>query len=152
MCTNNCLMLIFTAMSGIGAIAAVIATVCIYYRQKKIALFDRRMQILNDFERFVFNVLPSWEWKGQTDLITKYSEQEVVALFNEEYSALQQNIIQTAESCNLLIGDMEHAKSHGTCHNKTDYEIEDEIINLEKELQARFIQKRGEAYKKWLKI
>ena len=32
---NNCLMLIFTAMSGIVAFVAVIAAVCIYYRQKR---------------------------------------------------------------------------------------------------------------------
>lgn len=150
--TNNCLMLIFTAMSGIGAFVAVIAAVCIYYRQKKIALFDRRMQILNDFERFAFDVLPNWEWQGQTELITKYSEQEVVALFNEEYGELQKDIIKTAGSCNMLIGDMDYAKRNGTCHNKTETELENEKINLEKQLQLRFSEKRGKAYEKWLKI
>lgn len=150
--SNNCLMLIFTAMSGIGAFTAVIATVCVFYRQKKIALFDRRMQILNDFENFVFNVLPNWEWQGQTNLITKYSEKEVVALFNEEYGELQKDIIKTADSCNMLIGDIEHARSHGVCHNKTDFELEEEKTNLEKELQTRFSEKRGKAYEKWLKI
>ena len=150
--TNNCLMLIFTAMSGIGAFVAVIAAVCIYYRQKKIALFDRRMQILNDFERFVFDVLPNWKWQGQNDLITKYSDQEVVALFNEEYRVLRQEIIDMASRCNTLIGDINYAKEHGTCRNKTETELEDEKIALEKELQSNFSIKRGEATRKWLKI
>ena len=110
------------------------------------------MQILNDFERFVFDVLPNWEWQGQTELITKYSEQEVVALFNEEYGELQKDIIKTAGSCNMLIGDMDYAKRNGICHNKTETELENEKINLEKQLQLRFSEKRGKAYEKWLKI
>lgn len=49
--------MIFTAMSGVGAVTGVIAAICIFFRQKKIALFERRMKILNDFEQFVFVVL-----------------------------------------------------------------------------------------------
>ena len=142
----------FTAMSGIGAVAAVIAAICIYFRQKKIALFERRTQILNDFEDFIFNVLPNWEWNGSTKLVTKYSEQEIATLFDEEYVNLQKDILQVADICNRLIGDIDYAKRHGTCHDKMYFELEDEKISHEKELGIRFIKKRGEAYEKWLNI
>ena len=88
----NCFLMIFTAMSGVGAVTGVIAAICIFFRQKKIALFERRMKILNDFEQFVFVVLRDWDWDGSTTLVSKYSEQEVALLFNEEYSELQKDI------------------------------------------------------------
>ena len=91
---DNCFLMIFTAMSGVGAVVGVVAAICIFYRQKKIALFERRMKILNDFEQFVFVVLRDWNWNGSTTLVSKYSEQEVALLFNEEYSELQKDILK----------------------------------------------------------
>lgn len=149
---DNFLMMTFTAMSGIGAVAAVFAAVRIYFRQKKIALFERRMQILNDFEAFVFNILPTWTWDGSVKLVAKYSEQEVTALFNKEFAELQKDILQTAEICNTLRGDIEHAKRRGTCHNKTESELEAEKIAYEDELGNRFKEKRGIACKEWLTL
>ncbi len=148
----NCFIMLFTAMSGIGAVAAVVAAICIYSRQKKIALFERRTQILNDFEHFVFDIFPKWSWDGSTELITKYSEQEIATLFNEDYVNLQKDILQVAYTCNLLIGDIDHAKTHGSCHNKTESELEKEKITREKELGMQLRKKRAEAYKKWLNI
>lgn len=148
----NCFLMIFTAMSGVGAVTGVIAAICIFFRQKKIALFERRMKILNDFEQFVFVVLRDWNWNGSTTLVSKYSEQEVSLLFNEEYSELQKDILEVAKKCNDLNGDIDHAKRHGTCNNKTEDELQKEKNNYEEALGGRFTQKRGEAYKKWLKI
>lgn len=144
--------MIFTAMSGIGAMAAVIVAVIIYQRQKKIALFDRRTQILNDFERFVYSVLPNWDWDGTMTLVTKYSENEVEALFDESIAKLQKDIIKAAESCNVLIGDIDHAKRKGTSHNKTEFELKDEKIAIETKIREDFTDKRAFAYKKWLKV
>ena len=110
------------------------------------------MKILDDFEKFVFEVMPCWNWQGEADYITKYSEQEVAALFNDEYGKLQNNIIQTAEKCNILNGDIEYAQNHGACHSKTEVELENEKMALEKELQSQFSLKRGEAYQNWLKL
>lgn len=145
-------MMIFTAMSGIGAVAAVIVAIIIYQRQKKIALFDRRTQILNDFERFVYSVLPNWEWDGTMTLVTKYSEKEVEALFDESIVKLQKDIIKAAESCSILNGDIDHAKKKGTCHDKTEFELEDEKNAIEKKICEDFTDKRAFAYKKWLKV
>ena len=142
----------FTAMSGIGAIAAVIVAVIIYQRQKRIALFDRRTQILNDFERFVYSVLPNWEWDGSIILVTKYSEGEIEALFDDSIVKLQKDIIKAAELCNVLIGDINYAKRKGTCHDKTEFELEDERIAIEKKISKDFTDRRAFAYKKWLKI
>ena len=144
--------MVFTAMSGIGAMAAVIVAVIIYQRQKKIALFDRRTQILNDFERFVYSVLPNWDWDGTMTLVTKYSENEVEALFDESIAKLQKDIIKAAESCNVLIGDIDHAKRKGTCHNKTEFELKDEKIAIETKIREDLTDKRAFAYKKWLKV
>lgn len=93
---KDCLMMVFTAMSGIGAVAAVIVAFIIYQRQKNIALFERRTQILDDFERFVYSVLPNWEWDGSMTLVTKYSEIEIEALFDESIVKLQKDIIKAA--------------------------------------------------------
>lgn len=149
---DQCFLMIFTAMSGVGAVVGVVAAICIFYRQKKIALFERRMKILNDFEQFVFVVLRDWNWNGSTTLVSKYSEQEVALLFNEEYSELQKDILEVAKKCNDFNGDIDHANRHGTCNNKTEDELEKEKNNYEEALGRRFTQKRGEAYKKWLKI
>lgn len=149
---DECFLMIFTAMSGVGAVVGVVAAICIFYRQKKIALFERRMKILNDFEQFVFVVLRDWNWNGSTTLVSKYSEQEVALLFNEEYSELQKDILEVAKKCNDFNGDIDHAKRHGTCNDKTEDELEKEKNNYEEALGRRFTQKRGEAYKKWLKI
>ena len=149
---EDCLMMIFTAMSGIGAVVAVIVAVIIYQRQKKIALFDRRTQILNDFERFVFSVLPNWEWDGSMTLVAKYSEKEIEALFDESIVKLQKDIINAAKSCNSLIGDIDYAKRKGVCHDKTEFELENEKIVIEKRISKLFTDYRASAYKKWLKI
>lgn len=145
---SDCFLMIFTAMSGIGAVAAVVATICVYFRQKRIALFERRIQILNDFENFVFNILPDWNWEGTTKLVEKYSEQEIAVLFNKEYVELQKDILRTAQTCNILIGDINYAQNHGTCHNKTENELAEEKRICENELGNRFKNKRGEAYGK----
>lgn len=149
---KDCLMMVFTAMSGIGAVGAVIVAVIIYQRQKKIALFDRRTQILDDFEQFVYSVLPNWEWDGSMTLVTKYSEKEIEALFYESIVNLQKDIIKAAELCNVLIGDIDHAKRKGTCHDKTEFELEDEKNAIEKKISKNFTDKRASAYKKWLKV
>ena len=110
------------------------------------------MKILNDFEQFVFVVLRDWDWDGSTTLVSKYSEQEVSLLFNEEYSELQKDILKVANKCNGLNGDIDYAKLHVTCHNKTEDELEKEKNNCEEDLGRRFTKKRGEAYKRWLKV
>lgn len=139
-------------MSGIGAVLAIVTAIFIYRRQKKIAFFERRTKILNDFEIFIFDILPNWDWDGSTQLVKKYSEKEIATLFNEEYVNLQKDILQVACTCNELNGDIEHAKNHGSCHNKTEFELEEEKIAHQNELGKRFRVKYGEAYKKWLTI
>lgn len=148
----NCWMLVFTAMSGIGACAAVYASYRIYKRQEKIALFDRRMRILNDFETFIFSVLPDWEWKGDCSLVEKYARHEVVSLFDETYGQLQDKTLKVAMECNTLLGDIDHAKRRGECHGKADYQLEEEKIAKEKDLGESFKEMRGKAYERWLKI
>lgn len=148
----NGFMMIFTAMSGIGTVIAVFTAIYIYRRQKKIAFFERWTKILNDFENFIFDILPNWDWDGSAKLVEKYSAKEIAALFNEEYVNLQKDILQTANTCNTLIGNIEHAKKHGSCHNKTETELEEEKITCQNELGERFRKKYGEAYKKWLTI
>ena len=152
MCVYDYLMMIFTAMSGIGACVAVIVAVVIYKRQKTIALFDRRTQILNDFEHYIFDELRNWDWDGNTRAISKYTRSEVVALFDESYGQLQDDILKTANECSILFGDIKHAERHGECHGKTADEIEDEKIRKENALGERFKEKRDKANHKWLKI
>ena len=149
---NNCFMMIFTAMSGIGAIAAVFVSIIIFCRQKRIALFDRRTKILNDFEQFVFVTLPDWDWDGNVKLVSQYARDEVVELFDESFGCLQDRITETAKKCNSLIGDIKHAQRKGECHGKADYEIEQAKVDIENSLQDYFKEKRSEAYKKWLRI
>ena len=149
---KDCLMMVFTAMSGIGAVAAVIVAFIIYQRQKNIALFERRTQIMDDFERFVYSVLPNWEWDGSMTLVTKYSEIEIEALFDESIVKLQEDIIKAAESCSALIGDIDHAKRTGTCHAKADLELECEKLSIQENIRKDFTDKRAYAYKKWFKV
>lgn len=68
---------------------------------------------MNDFENFIFDILPNWDWDGSAKLVEKYSAKEIAALFNEEYVNLQKDILQTANTCNTLIGNIEHAKNMG---------------------------------------
>lgn len=148
----NYFMMLFSAMSGIGAAIAVPVTMTIYRRQKRIALFDRRMKILNDFERFVTETLPNWGWDGNQCSIVKYSRDEVVALFDESFGVLQDVIIKTADECNMLIGDYNHAQRKGTCRGKTEFQIEQEKMEKEANLRIFFKEKRAEACRKWLRI
>lgn len=145
-------MMLFSAMSGIGAAIAVPVTMTIYRRQKRIALFDRRMKILNDFERYVTKILPNDGWDGNQCLIVNYSRDEVVALFDESFGALQDLIIKTADECNMLIGDYQHALRKGTCREKTELQIEQEKMEKEASLRIFFKEKRAEACRKWLRI
>lgn len=148
----DCFMMVFTAMSGIGAFAAVIVAIIIYNRQKKIALFERRSQILNDFEHFTYLILPNWDWDGSISVITKYSEKEIEALFDREIVNLQKDILKAAELCNILLGDIDYAQNHGTCHNKTESELEAEKLEIEKKIGEELTSKRSDAYRKWLNI
>ena len=148
----NCLLMIFTAMSGIGACVAVIVAIVIYRRQKKIALFDRRVQILNDFEHFLFDIMPNWELNGKDDLVSRYTENEITALFDESYATLQATIIKGADEYDTLLNGIEGAKSNGSWNGKSESDLEDEKDKKLKRLQSQFKQKRNAAYDKWLKI
>lgn len=108
---------------------------------KKDCFFERRAKILNDFENFIFDILPNWDWDGSAKLVEKYSEKEIAALFNNEYVNLQKDILQVANNCNTLMGDIEHAKEHGSCHSKTETELEEEKITCQNELGERFRKK-----------
>lgn len=145
-------LMLFTAMSGIGACAAVVVTYIIYRRQKKIALFDRRAHILNDFEHFLFDILPDWEWNGKDDLVSRYTENEITALFDKSYAELQADIIKGADDYDTLLNGIEAARSHGSWKGKSEIELEKERDAKLKELQTNFQKKRNAAYKTWLKI
>lgn len=148
----DCLMLIFTAMSGIGATVAVAVTFIIYKRQKRIALFDRRMKILNDFEYFVMEVIPDPKSDISSRFITRYTRNEVVTLFDENFGILQDEIIKAFDECNMLEGDYQHAIRKGDCHGKGPSEIANDQKNKEDAIIELYKAKRDEAYKKWLKI
>lgn len=146
------IMLAFSAMSGICALIAVIVAIVIYKRQKRIALFERRAQILNDFENFVFLVLPDWDWNGNISKVKKYSEREIESLFDSGMVDLQNEILKSAESCNKIIGDIHYAKRHGTCNGKTESELEKEKEMIEEKIGELFTTKRAKANDKWLKL
>lgn len=130
--------LIFTTMSGIGAIGAVIVGLYIFFRQKKISLFQRRRQILDDYECFLFDELPNWEWDGKCNRIIRYSDEEIKTLFDESFLSLKLNILSTAEKCNQLLGDIQYAKNHGSCNGKTDYDIECDLTKMIRNTQNEY--------------
>ena len=144
--------LFFTALSGIGAVAAAILAWVIYRRQEKIALFNRRMQIMDDYERFVLDKLPDWDWRSDVSPITRYSDVEMAALFNQEFVDLRSYILESAQKCSNLHGDLEHATRKGDCKGRSEEDIEKEISKLISEVSEKYKKARAVAIQKWLTI
>lgn len=122
--------LVFTIMSGVGSVLAVIVAILIYKRQRKLTLFTRRRQILDDYEHFLLDVLPHWEWDGSCDWIKRFSDEELVALFDEDVLTIKVAIIEACDQCDKLLGDIKYAQTHGHCNGKSDVEIEETLAGL----------------------
>ena len=145
-------MLVFTAMSGLGAVAATIAAIIIYRRQKRIALFEKRTEIWDTHEKFIRDYLSSWEWDGETIMISRFSPEQIEALFSKKLADLHVQLINVCEKRNELYGDRDYAMKHGDCHGRTAEEIETDLLEQWRKMVSILEDNSKVAYKKWLRL
>lgn len=139
-------------IAAIASVIAIIVAIGIAKTQKNISLLENRIRILNAIEDFVNNRISNWEWNGSLDPIDNYSKETVRIFFDEEFSEFFEGIKSKAKQVNILIGNIEFAKTHGTCHDKLPEEIETEIHDIVEKISADMKKQRDRAYRKWIKI
>ena len=144
--------LIVAIITLIVSAIAIIVAVAIAKSQKRISLLEMRLRILDDMDTFVNKVLPRWCWDGNMYPYNQHTEEQVRIVFDNELGDFFSEIDSVAFTCNMLRGDEKHATEKGQCHGKQDYEIEEERIEIEKNLSNRFKKQKERAYKKWIKI
>ena len=118
---------------------AVLCTICSTKRQNRIALFEKRQKVFDDIEDFVKRRLPAWELPESDDkLFFQYSNTYIKVLFNKKISAFFVELKKSYEKVLMLWGDFEYAKKHGTCHEKSESEIEEEIHEICNRMAVEF--------------
>lgn len=152
----NDLNTVFSFIAAVGAIAAVVVAIVVAVvslkKQARLSLMLIRIQILADMSRFVNDILPLWEWKGDVFIKQKYSERQIKVLFDEELAKCYAKILESAKTCSILRGDEDYARNHGKCHDKDEMQIEEERTNIEEKLSEEFAEQNERAYQKWIKI
>ena len=107
---------------------------------------------MDDYERFVLDKLPDWDWRSDVSPITRYSDVEMSALFNQDFVDLKSYILKSAQDCSTLRGDYEHAIRKGDCKGRSEEDIEKEISDLIAKVSEKYKEARVVAIQKWLTI
>lgn len=135
-----------------ASIVAIVVSVIIARKQYKLALLEKRISTLETIKRFLEETMYSWEWDGYNPLPKNFPRALIKSLFDESVLNIYDEISNGAEKCNELIGDYNHALRKGDCRGKSDFEIDEEIVQLKVSLISKFNKEYERAFKKWLKI
>lgn len=144
--------LIFSGVAAVGSIVAIIVSGNIAISQKRIALLEMRLRILDDMDSFINKVLPNYGWDGNRYPYNQHTTEQVRILFDDEMAEFFPEIGKVAYKCDELRGNEEWATNKGDYKMKYDYEIEEDRIRLEEDLSNRFKKLKDKAYKKWIKV
>ncbi len=148
----NELSLLISLFAACCSFAAIFVALMIARSQKRIALLEIRLRILDDMDSFINKVLPNFEWNGNRYPYNQHTTEQVRILFNDEMAEFFAEINKVADKCDMLRGDEERATQKGNYRMKYDYEIEQDRIQLQEDLSNRFKKLKDKAYKKWIKV
>lgn len=98
--------MISTIVSTVASVAAVIIAIMIFRRQRNISLFEQRMEIMKDYDHFLYDILTDWEWDGSYDPINRHPTYKLVSLFGPEFSEVHLEVMKNADyvvECNKRI-------------------------------------------------
>lgn len=126
--------MITAIVSAVASVAAVIIAYLIFRRQRNISLFERRMQIIKDYDKYIYDILPDKEWDGTYRPIDSYKTAELVSLLGPTFASFQMIVMNSADSIKECNDSIVFAKDHGSYNGKTvdDWEQEriDRLMNL----------------------
>ena len=112
--------------STIAAIISAIASVCavfiaylIFRRQRNISLFERRMQIIKDYDIFIYDILPDEEWDGSYRPIDTYKTAELISLLGPKFAGFQMIVMNSADFVGECNKSIQIVKLEGKYNDKT---------------------------------
>lgn len=144
--------LIFSIAAVIIAFISLVTALYVGKKQIWAALLEKRIEVIDAYEQFVFRELESWEWNGSMQTVSRYSLVQLISLFSEsDIKELYDRTKRDSSIINKLHGDIEYAKRHDTCQGRDIEQIEDEISDQIEQLQNYFINQKDVLYKKWIK-
>ena len=144
--------LIFSIAAVIIAFISLVTALYVGKKQIWAALLEKRIEVIDAYEQFVFRELESWEWNGSMQTVSRYSLVQLISLFSEsDIKELYDRTKRDSSIINKLHGDIEYAKRHDTCQGRDIEQIEDEISDQIEQLQNYFINQKDVLYKKLIK-
>lgn len=137
-------------VSAIASVCAVLIAFLIFRRQRNISLFERRMQIIKDYDRYIFDILPDEEWDGSYRPIDSHKTSELISLFGPDFAGFQMIVMNSADyivECNKSI---QIARLKGQCNDKTIEEWEvlrrERLTNL-RTIFSETLEEHGDVFR-----
>ena len=101
---------IAAVVSAVASVVAVVIAYLIFRRQRNISLLQQRMEIIKEYDHFLYDCLTAWEWEGSYRPIEKYPTYELVTLFGPEFAPVHLEVLNAADyvaDCNAEIRNLE---------------------------------------------
>lgn len=111
-------------VSAIASVCAVLIACLIFRRQRNISLFERRMQIIKDYDRFIFDILTDEEWDGSYHPIDNHKTAELISLFGSKFAGFQMIVMNSADYIGDCNKSIQIARLKGKHNDKTIEEWE----------------------------
>lgn len=144
--------LIFSIVAVIIAFISLVTALYVGKKQIWAALLEKRIEVIDAYEQFIFSELGSWEWNGSMQTVSRYSLVQLMSLFSEsDVKELYNRTKRDSLTINKLHGDIDYAKRHDTCRGRDIDQIEEEISDQVEKLQNYFIDQKDVLYKKWIR-
>lgn len=151
MCIKSIIEVVLSLCTVILSIIAVIVSVYTTRKQNKIALFEKRMFVFDKIENYVAN-LYLWEFDFSWFLKLSLNKTQILSLFDTDFLEFYNYLEIKSKKINELRGDSAYAREKGSCKNRNEEQIEDEISELIKQVDSRFEKLKDRVYNKFFKL
>jgi len=120
---------------------------------RNVELFDKRQKVLGEIEYFIENIMQSYDMRDESkNIFVNYPKTYILSLFDEGTLDFWKYLEKKDEEIYNLVGNFDHAESHGTCNGETCPIIMGKIDEAVKEAKNKFESIKQEIIDKYLKI
>lgn len=142
-----------SAIASISSIVlsfiAIVISIKVAKKQNSISLLEQRIKMLDSIEAFCKSL---YNWEFDLSRHKKIGKSQIVALFNKKAYEQYQKIYSYGETINNLYGDLEFAKRHDTCNDRTMDDIQKEIFDNAENCEKIFGELKETIFEKYIRI